>query len=141
MLEAMSTGDGSLCTLHARSAQHAIDRIVTLCLSAGVSMTDAFAYRLLAGSVDLFVHVELLDDTATRRPAAPVRLPGRRDRRPRRSEPARHDHRLRTRARRPRGPAAPTRSACPTWSGPASTPPCSTTAPAPGTDRWSGAVS
>jgi Flp pilus assembly CpaF family ATPase len=64
MLEAMSTGDGSLCTLHSRSAQHAVDRIVTLCLSAGVSMTDTFAYRLLAGSVDLFVHLELLDNTA-----------------------------------------------------------------------------
>jgi Flp pilus assembly CpaF family ATPase len=64
MLEAMSTGDGSLCTLHSRSAQHAVDRIVTLCLSAGVHMTDAFAYRLLAGSVDLFVHIELQDEIA-----------------------------------------------------------------------------
>ncbi|KGM11879.1 ATP/GTP-binding protein [Cellulomonas carbonis T26] len=65
MLEAMSTGDGSLCTLHARTAQHAIDRIVTLCLSAGVSMTEAFAYRLLAGSVDLVVHLTFLDHSAT----------------------------------------------------------------------------
>jgi pilus assembly protein CpaF len=65
MLEAMSTGDGSLCTIHARTAQHAIDRIVTLCLSAGVAMTDTFAYRLLAGSVDLFVHLTLLDESAT----------------------------------------------------------------------------
>ena len=65
MLEAMSTGDGSLCTLHARTAQHAIDRIVTLCLSAGVAMTDTFAYRLLAGSVDLLVHLTLLDESAT----------------------------------------------------------------------------
>ena len=64
MLEAMSTGDGSLCTLHARSAQHGIDRIVTLCLSAGIHMTETFAYRLLAGSVDLIVHIELLDDEA-----------------------------------------------------------------------------
>jgi pilus assembly protein CpaF len=63
MLEAMSTGDGSLCTLHARTAQHAIDRIVTLCLSAGVAMTDTFAYRLLAGSVDFFVHITLLDES------------------------------------------------------------------------------
>ncbi|CAL8978653.1 hypothetical protein CELL_02926 [Cellulomonas sp. T2.31MG-18] len=62
MLEAMSTGDGSLCTLHARTAAHAIDRIVTLCLSAGVHMTDTFAYRLLAGSVDLLVHIELLTE-------------------------------------------------------------------------------
>ena len=64
MLEAMSTGDGSLCTLHARTAQHAIDRIVTLCLSAGVAMTDTFAYRLLAGSVDYLVHLTLLDESA-----------------------------------------------------------------------------
>lgn len=65
MLEAMSTGDGSMCTLHARTAQHGIDRIVTLCLSAGVSMTESFAYRLLAGSVDLVVHVTLEDESAT----------------------------------------------------------------------------
>ena len=30
MLEAMSTGDGSLCTIHARTAHHALDRLVTL---------------------------------------------------------------------------------------------------------------
>ncbi|HEY3547389.1 MAG TPA: CpaF/VirB11 family protein [Propionicimonas sp.] len=66
MLEAMSTGDGSLCTLHARTAAHAVDRIVTLCLSAGIQMTDTFAYRLLAGSVDLLVHIELLTTEAHR---------------------------------------------------------------------------
>ncbi|QZN84905.1 CpaF family protein [Cellulomonas sp. C5510] len=65
MLEAMSTGDGSMCTLHARTAQHGIDRIVTLCLSAGISMTESFAYRLLAGSVDLVVHLTLEDESAT----------------------------------------------------------------------------
>ena len=64
MLEAMSTGDGSLCTIHARTAHHALDRIVTLCLSADIGMTDVFAYRLLAGSVDFLVHVNLLDETA-----------------------------------------------------------------------------
>ena len=64
MLEAMSTGDGSLCTLHARNAHHALDRIVTLCLSADIGMTDTFAYRLVAGSVDLIVHANLVDDTA-----------------------------------------------------------------------------
>jgi Flp pilus assembly CpaF family ATPase len=66
MLEAMSTGDGSLCTLHARTAAHAVDRIVTLCLSAGIQMTDTFAYRLLAGSVDLFVHIELFTEAGHR---------------------------------------------------------------------------
>ncbi len=61
MLEAMSTGDGSMCTLHARSAHHAFDRLVTLCLSAGVGMTDTFAYRLAAGAVDLVVHLAMVD--------------------------------------------------------------------------------
>jgi Flp pilus assembly CpaF family ATPase len=64
MLDAMSTGDGSLCTVHARSAAQAIDRLVTLAMSAGVGMTDAFAYRLLAGAVDVLVHIQLLDETA-----------------------------------------------------------------------------
>ena len=64
MLEAMSTGDGSLCTVHARCAARALDRIVTLCLSAGVGMTDTFAHRLAAGAIDLIVHITLLDESA-----------------------------------------------------------------------------
>jgi pilus assembly protein CpaF len=64
MLEAMSTGDGSLCTVHARSASRALDRIVTLCLSAGIGMTDTFAYRLAAGAIDFVVHINLLDESA-----------------------------------------------------------------------------
>jgi pilus assembly protein CpaF len=68
MLEAMSTGDGSLCTLHARSAAHAFDRIVTLCLSTGVGMTDTFAYRLAAGAIDFVVHIKLDDDNEEGRP-------------------------------------------------------------------------
>lgn len=64
MLEAMSTGDGSLCTIHARTAHHALDRMVTLCLSADIGMTDVFAYRLVAGSVDFLVHINLLDESA-----------------------------------------------------------------------------
>jgi Flp pilus assembly CpaF family ATPase len=64
MLEAMSTGDGGLATLHARSASRAIDRIVTLCMSAGLGISDTFAYRLLAGAVDLIVHLDLLDEGA-----------------------------------------------------------------------------
>lgn len=64
MLEAMSTGDGSLCTVHARSAARAIDRIVTLAMSAGMGISDAFAYRLVAGAVDVLVHIQLLDESA-----------------------------------------------------------------------------
>ncbi len=63
MLEAMSTGDGSLCTLHARTAGHAVDRLVTLCMAAGLGISDAFAYRLVAGAADLIVHISLLDET------------------------------------------------------------------------------
>jgi Flp pilus assembly CpaF family ATPase len=63
MLDAMSTGDGSLCTVHARSAAHAVDRLVTLCTAAGLS--DTFAYRLVAGSVDLVVHIDLVDERWT----------------------------------------------------------------------------
>ena len=65
MLEAMSTGDGSLATIHARTATHALDRIVTLCLAAGVGMSEPFAYRLTAGSVDLLVHLTLLEPDTT----------------------------------------------------------------------------
>ena len=64
MLEAMSTGDGSLCTVHARTAHHALDRLVTLCLSADIGMTDVFSYRLVSGSVDFLVHINLLDESA-----------------------------------------------------------------------------
>jgi Flp pilus assembly CpaF family ATPase len=65
MLQAMATGDGSLCTVHSRSAHKAFDRIVTLCLAAeGVSMSEAHAYRMAAGAIDLIVHIALVDDTA-----------------------------------------------------------------------------
>jgi Flp pilus assembly CpaF family ATPase len=63
MLDAMSTGDGSLCTLHARTAGHALDRLVTLCLAAGTGMSDTSAYRLTAGAVDLLGHLHLLDQS------------------------------------------------------------------------------
>jgi pilus assembly protein CpaF len=70
MLEAMSTGDGSMCTIHARTATHALDRIVTLCLAAGVGMSEPFAYRLTAGSVDLLVHLTLHHEPAINGSAA-----------------------------------------------------------------------
>ncbi len=63
MLEAMSTGDGSVCTIHARSARQAVERLVTLCLRAQPGMTDAFAYRFVAGAVDLLVNIRLIDES------------------------------------------------------------------------------
>jgi Flp pilus assembly CpaF family ATPase len=62
MLNAMSVGDGSMCTLHARSAGKALDRIVTLCLEQGHGMTDTFAYRAAADGIDLIVHLALRHD-------------------------------------------------------------------------------
>ena len=62
MLNAMSVGDGSMCTLHARSAAKALDRIVTLCLEQGGGMTDAFAYRAAADGIDFVVHLAMRHD-------------------------------------------------------------------------------
>jgi Flp pilus assembly CpaF family ATPase len=62
MLNAMSVGDGSMCTLHARSAAKALDRIVTLCLEQGAGMTDTFAYRAAADGIDLIVHLAMRHD-------------------------------------------------------------------------------
>lgn len=63
MLDAMSTGDGgSMCTLHARSAPDAVERLVVLCGRHGV--TPEVAYRWIAGAVDLIVHLQMWDETA-----------------------------------------------------------------------------
>jgi Flp pilus assembly CpaF family ATPase len=70
MLQAMTTGDGgSLCTVHARSARHAVERLVTLCLMGPAAggppgrMSDVFAYRLFADAVDFIVHIRMVDET------------------------------------------------------------------------------
>ena len=58
----MSVGDGSMCTLHARTATKALDRIVNLCLEQGGGMTDSFAYRAAADGIDFIVHLALRHD-------------------------------------------------------------------------------
>lgn len=62
MLTAMSVGDGSMCTLHARTATKALDRIVNLCLERGGGMTDTFAYRAAADGIDFVVHLSMRHD-------------------------------------------------------------------------------
>ncbi len=62
MLNAMSVGDGSMCTLHARTATKALDRLVNLCLEQGGGMTDSFAYRAAADGIDFIVHLALRHD-------------------------------------------------------------------------------
>ncbi|MCK9871416.1 Flp pilus assembly complex ATPase component TadA [Nocardiopsis dassonvillei] len=60
MLDAMSTGDGgSMCTLHARSARDAVERLVVLCGRSQATLTPDISYRWIAGSVDLIVHVDM----------------------------------------------------------------------------------
>lgn len=79
MLQAMSHGEGgSMCTLHAATPQQAIERLVTLCLEAGIGMTEGLAYRLIAQAVHLVVFLRYEDETtlvdARGRPGRQVRF-------------------------------------------------------------------
>jgi pilus assembly protein CpaF len=57
MLSAMSTGhDGSLCTVHAGSAEEALRRLETLALMAGVGLPHAAVREQVADAIDLVVH-------------------------------------------------------------------------------------
>jgi len=60
MLNALSSGgSGSLSTVHARSADQAIQRMALLCLETNSAWTPEFARDMVAHSVDLIVHVDL----------------------------------------------------------------------------------
>lgn len=64
-LEAMGTGhEGSMLTLHARSAEAVRERLLTLALRASSSATEATLRRQIAGAIDVVVH---LDRTGGRR--------------------------------------------------------------------------
>ncbi|MFE9121433.1 CpaF family protein [Streptomyces sp. NPDC007172] len=78
MLHAMNEGEGgSMATLHARSPQLSIERLATLCLEAGIGMTESLAYRLIAQAVDFVVYVRLVDESEL---VAPDGRPGRKHR-------------------------------------------------------------
>ena len=63
MLNALSSGGaGSLSTVHARSAVQAIDRMVLLCLEANSAWTPEFSQNMIAQTIDLIVHVDLVAD-------------------------------------------------------------------------------
>ena len=58
MLSAMSTGhDGSLSTVHAGCAEEALRRVETLALMAGIGLPHTAVRQLVAGAIDLVVHV------------------------------------------------------------------------------------
>lgn len=63
MLNALAAGGaGSLSTLHARSAAQAIHRMVLLCLETNAAWTPEFAYEVVANTIDLIVHVDLVHE-------------------------------------------------------------------------------
>ena len=59
MVQAMSTGHrGSLSTVHANGPDDALRRLEVMLLMAGYELPLAALWRLLAGAIDLLVHVE-----------------------------------------------------------------------------------
>ncbi len=65
MLKAAQSSTGTLSTTHAHSARAAIERLATCALESGPHVTSEFAYRLIAGGIDLIVQIGVQDDTHT----------------------------------------------------------------------------
>lgn len=62
MFEAMQSGAGTLSTTHSHSATSTMDRLASRAAQGGV-LTVEEAYRQIAHNINLFVHVQLVDDT------------------------------------------------------------------------------
>jgi pilus assembly protein CpaF len=63
MLQAMSTGhDGSMTTVHANSARDALKRLESMVLMAGFELPAASIRPIIAGALDILVHVERMRD-------------------------------------------------------------------------------
>lgn len=63
LIEVMEAGEGgSCCTLHARSAHHAFERLANLCMRGRGSTTPEHAYRSCATAIDLIVHIRTIDE-------------------------------------------------------------------------------
>jgi Flp pilus assembly CpaF family ATPase len=66
LLEVMEAGEGgSACTLHARSARHAFERLANLCMRGRATVTPEHAYRSCASAIDLVVHLTTVDERWT----------------------------------------------------------------------------
>jgi len=66
LIEVMEAGEGgSCCTLHARSAHHAFERLANLCMRGRAAVTPEHAYRSCASAVDLVVHIQTVDERWT----------------------------------------------------------------------------
>ncbi len=58
MIEAMQSGTGSLSTTHAESAERAVSKLVTCAMKAGSHVTEQYATRAIAESLNIVVHVD-----------------------------------------------------------------------------------
>lgn len=68
MLNAMGQGnDGSLSTIHARSARHVFERIATYAIQAGERLPHEASYQLIAGGLDFVVYLNQELGTGRRR--------------------------------------------------------------------------
>ncbi|MGY1828995.1 CpaF family protein [Geodermatophilus sp. SYSU D01180] len=66
LIEVMEAGEGgSACTLHARSAAHAFERLANLCMRGRPGVTPEHAYRSCASAIDLVVHLATVDERWT----------------------------------------------------------------------------
>ena len=57
MLKAMESGPGSICTTHARSAEHTIEKLVSCAMEKGPQVTRELAISKLAAAVDVVVYL------------------------------------------------------------------------------------
>lgn len=74
LLAALGTGhDGSLSTVHANSAAHALDRLAALVLLAGTGLGHAVVEQQVADAVDVVVHVGRVDGRRCLREVLEVR--------------------------------------------------------------------
>ena len=62
LLIALNSGLPGLCSLHAKSARHALVKISTLPLLAGRNIDHSFVLPTVAGTIDAVVHLERAGD-------------------------------------------------------------------------------
>ena len=66
LLIALNSGLPGACTIHARSAAHALEKLCTLPLLAGGNIDRGFVVPTVAGVIDVVVHAELRADGSRR---------------------------------------------------------------------------
>lgn len=66
LLIALNSGLPGACTIHAKSARHALEKLCTLPLLAGGNIDRGFVLPTVAGVIDVVVHAELRPDGSRR---------------------------------------------------------------------------